>query len=102
MMFDSKSEWSPTPGFLRLYVEDGDAVYRQALEAGATTVTEVTELFFGERVGRVRDPFGNIWWIQQRLENLTPEEIGKRAGEGKYTDAMQYLQSTLDRELSRR
>lgn len=102
MAFDAKAEWPPTPCFLRLYVADGDAVYRQALKAGATSVTEVTELFFGEKVGRVRDPFGNIWWIQQRLENLTPEEMGKRAGETGYMNAMQYLQSSLDHELSQR
>jgi uncharacterized glyoxalase superfamily protein PhnB len=66
MMFDTKADWPETPCFLRLYVEDCDAVYQQALKAGATSVTEVTYLFFGDRVGRARDPFGNLWWIQIR------------------------------------
>lgn len=61
MMFDAKPEWPDTPCFLRFYVEDGDKVFEQALKAGATPVTELTELFFGDRVGRVKDPFGNIW-----------------------------------------
>ena len=56
MAFDAREEWSDTPGFLRLYVEDGDAVHARALRAGATSVTEMTNLFFGDRVGRVRDP----------------------------------------------
>jgi PhnB protein len=44
-----------------LFVDDADAVYQKALDAGATSVTRVTPLFFGDRVGRVRDPLGNIW-----------------------------------------
>ena len=60
---------------LRLYVSDGDAVYQQALAAGATAVTEMTSLAFGDRVGRVRDPFGNLWWIQTRLENLDLDQL---------------------------
>jgi PhnB protein len=102
MAFDAREGWPVTPGFLRLYVEDGDAVYRRALEAGATSVTEMTDLFFGDRVGRVRDPQGDIWWIQTRLEEVDPEEMEKRAGEKGYVDAMQYVQESLDRELSSR
>src|SRR5689334_5731358 len=45
MMFDAKEGWPPTPSFIRLFVEDGDAVYQQALKAGGTSVTEMTELF---------------------------------------------------------
>ncbi|MBI1879202.1 MAG: VOC family protein [Chloroflexi bacterium] len=102
MMFDAKEEWPPTPSFIRLYVEDGDAVYQQALVAGGTSVTEMTELFFGDRVGRVRDPWGNIWWIQERLEALDFEEMMKRAGEQTAIEAMRYVQESLDRELSGR
>jgi uncharacterized glyoxalase superfamily protein PhnB len=102
MAFDARKEWPPTPCFLRLYVPDGDVVYQQALAAGATSVTEMTSLSFGDRVGRVRDPFGNVWWIQTRLENLAPQEMAKRAAEPQYRDAMLYLQESLDSELSSR
>ena len=102
MAFDAKEEWPDTPSFLRLYAEDGDAVYRRALEAGATSVTEMTDLFFGDRVGRVRDPQGNVWWIQTRVEKVDAEEMEKRAGEKEYVGAMQYVQESLDRELSSR
>ncbi|GIO31132.1 MULTISPECIES: VOC family protein [Paenibacillus] len=47
MMFDAKKEWPDTPAFLRLYVEDGDAAFRRALQEGATTMTEMTDMFFG-------------------------------------------------------
>ena len=91
MMFDAKPDWPPTPGFLRLYVEDADAVHRQAVAAGGTSVTEVTHLFFGDRVGRVRDPFGNLWWIQTRVEDLTMEELETRLSDPTFTKAMDYV-----------
>ena len=47
--FDAREGWPNTPCFLRLYIEDADAVYQQALSAGATTVTEMTNLFWGPR-----------------------------------------------------
>ena len=95
MGFDAKPEWPDTPDFLRLYVADADAVHRQALESGATSVTEVTHLFWGDRVGRVRDPFGNLWWIQSRVEEVAPEEMQRRAGEQEWIERMAYVQGSL-------
>ena len=80
---------------LRLYVEDGDAVVRQAVAAGATVVTRLTELAWGDRVGRVRDPLGNLWWIQERVEEPTPEEVARRFQDPKFAEGMRYVQSTL-------
>ncbi|WP_030678531.1 VOC family protein [Streptomyces rimosus] len=93
MMFDARPEWPSTPGFLRLYVEDADAVHRQAVAAGGTSVTEVTHLSFGDRVGRVRDPLGNLYWIQERVEDVSPEEMERRLGDPEFTKAMEYVQS---------
>ena len=78
MMFDAPAGWPDTPAFLRLYVEDGDAAYRRALQAGAAPVTVMTTLFFGDRVGRIRDPLGNIWWIQAHVEDVDPAELARR------------------------
>jgi len=93
MMFDARPDWPPTPGVLRLYVPDADAVHRQAVAAGGTSVTEVTHLFFGDRVGRVRDPLGNLWWIQARIEDLSPQEMEQRLSDPAFTKAMEYFQS---------
>ena len=93
MMFDSPFPVA-TPGLLRLYVEDADASFRRAVAAGATPVTRLTELAWGDRVGRVRDPLGNIWWIQERLEEPTPEEIAARFTDPTFTQAMEYVRST--------
>lgn len=92
MMFDSKEDWPDTPAFLRLYVEDCDAVYRQAQKAGATSVTAPTHLPWGDRVARVRDPLGNLWWIMTRIEDVTEEEMETRAGEKQFIEAMQYVE----------
>jgi PhnB protein len=91
MAFDARPEWPDTPAFLRLYFEDADAMHRRAVEAGATSVTEMTELAFGDRVGRVRDPQGNLWWIQTRVEDLDLEEMARRASEPRYVEAMSYV-----------
>jgi PhnB protein len=100
MMFDSPFAVA-TPGLLRLYVEDGAAVVARAVEAGATVVTQLTDLAWGDRVGRVRDPLGNLWWIQERVEEPTPEELARRFQDPKFTQAMHYLQSTLPDGLAR-
>jgi uncharacterized glyoxalase superfamily protein PhnB len=100
MAFDTRPSWGPTRAFLRLYVEDCEAVYRRALDAGASSVTRPTDLFFGERVARVRDPHGNIWWIHSRVEDVPPEEMQRRARDKKYVEAMTYLQSSLEKAMS--
>jgi uncharacterized glyoxalase superfamily protein PhnB len=93
MMFDGPGDWPATPAFLRLYVRDGDAVFRRAVDAGGTPVTEMTELFWGDRVGRVRDPFGNLYWIQTRVAEPDAEEVGRRAVLPEFVAAMEYVQS---------
>lgn len=92
MMFDSKKGWPHTPSFLRLYVDDCDATHQQAVKSGASSVTEPTDMAWGEKVSRVRDPFGNIWWLMERREEVSPEKLQRRFGEKKYIDAMAYVQ----------
>ncbi|QJQ21024.1 VOC family protein [Pseudomonas sp. SK] len=64
---------------LHLYVEDSDKVHAQALAAGATQLSAVTDQFYGDRSGTLKDPFGNIWFVSTHKEDLTPEEIRARA-----------------------
>jgi PhnB protein len=98
-MFDAKEEWPDTPAFLTLYVEDCDATHRRALAAGATEVTPLGNNAWGDRGSRIRDPFGNIWWIQTHVEDVSEEEMLRRMGEEQYIDGMQVAQDTLDGEL---
>jgi PhnB protein len=95
MLFDSHPSWPATPAFFRLYLEDIEKPYQQALKAGAQSVTESTELFWGDRVARVRDPFGNIWWLQTYGSSLSGEEMESRMHNPAMIEAMQYVQHSL-------
>jgi PhnB protein len=96
MMFDARDGWPDTPAFLRLYVADADVTYQQALAAGATPVTQVTALFFGDRVGRVRDPLGNVWWLQSHDEDVDPAELARRPQEPSAAEALRYVETSFD------
>jgi len=68
-----------SPVGIFLYVPDVDATCKQALASGATEVMPVSDQFWGDRYGKVLDPFGHQWNIATHVEDLTPEEIGERA-----------------------
>ncbi len=61
------------------YWEDVDPVWERAIAAGAEVVYPLADQFYGERGGRVRDPFGQQWMLSQRIEQLSAEEIERRA-----------------------
>lgn len=67
-----------TPVTIVLYVNDVDAVFRQAIAAGATEVRPVRDEFYGDRSGTLRDPFGHVWTINTHVEDVSREEIGRR------------------------
>jgi uncharacterized glyoxalase superfamily protein PhnB len=79
MISDSRGEWKPMASALYLYVSDTDATYRKALDAGATSLMEPADQFYGDRNAGVRDGFGNIWWIGTRIEDVSREELERRA-----------------------
>jgi len=66
------------PMVLHLHVDDADAVMRQAVAAGATVVRPAADEFYGERSGRVRDPFGHEWLIGHAIEEVSPAEMQRR------------------------
>jgi PhnB protein len=68
-----------TPVSIMLYVADVDAVFNRTVAAGAKVKQPVKDQFYGDRSGTVEDPFGHVWTIATHKEDLTPEEIGKRA-----------------------
>jgi len=68
-----------TPSTLYIYVPNVDAVYQQAVKAGGKSVSEPTDMFYGDRCGAVKDPSGNTWSIATHKEDLTADELVKRA-----------------------
>lgn len=74
---------APQPGVqppmrIHLHVDDADAAIARAVEAGAQPLGEVSDAFYGERSGRVIDPFGHVWLIGHSIEEVSPEEMQRR------------------------
>jgi uncharacterized glyoxalase superfamily protein PhnB len=67
-----------SPVTIHLYVTDADAVFARAVEAGATVAMPLADMFWGDRYGKVVDPFGHHWSIAEHLEDLTPEQMRER------------------------
>ncbi len=67
-----------SPVDIHLYVEDVDAVYKRALQAGATSLREPTDQFYGERDAQLKDLSGHVWFVSSRIEEVSSEEMKKR------------------------
>ena len=102
LAFDAQPEWPDTPSMLRIWVVDANATVDRAVAAGARIVTALNDNAFGQRGARVRDPFGNIWWVTQHLEDVDADEIAVRMQDPRYVESMREAQATLDTELSGR
>jgi hypothetical protein len=85
-----------------LYVEDCDADHRRAIATGAAELTPLSTHAWGDRGSRVRNPFGNVWWIQTHVEDVGEEAMMRRMGEPEYIVGMRGAQETLDRDLRSR
>jgi PhnB protein len=68
-----------TSASIMLYVEDTDSLYKQAVDAGATSLMEPDDMFWGDRMSSVQDPFGHSWTIMTHVEDVSPEEMEKRS-----------------------
>jgi PhnB protein len=87
MMSDEFPEWQSfapqsiggTPATLLIYVDDVDAAYQQALGAGASKMSEPADQFWGDRMAGLYDPYGHRWSLATHIEDVTPEEVGRRA-----------------------
>jgi uncharacterized glyoxalase superfamily protein PhnB len=81
MLSDASTENPSTSTMIHLYVEDVDAVYQRALEAGASSLREPENQFYGDRSAGVKDAFGNQWWLATHVEDVSPEELQRRQDE---------------------
>jgi PhnB protein len=89
MLSDENPQWgaqSPetlggSPSSLHIYVEDADALFKRAVEAGCEVVAPIMDAFWGDRYGKLKDPFGHQWGIATHIEDVPPEDMGRRAEE---------------------
>ncbi len=68
-----------TPVTIHLFVQDCDAVFKRAVDAGAQVQMPMQDMFWGDRYGQVGDPFGHTWSIATHKQDLTPQQIGEAA-----------------------
>lgn len=67
-----------SPVSIHVYVQDADATFAAALAAGATSLNEVADQFYGDRTGTFQDPWGHKWHVSSRFEDVSPEELEQR------------------------
>jgi PhnB protein len=79
MIGGARGDQKPLPCMNYIYVPDCDATYRKALAAGATSLMEPADQFYGDRNAGVMDSTGNMWWIATHVEDVPPEELKRRA-----------------------
>lgn len=78
MISEARDEWKPMPERNLLYVNDTDATYARALQAGATSLMQPADQFWGDCNAGVKDASGNYWWIATHQEDVSPEELATR------------------------
>jgi PhnB protein len=79
MEFRSPPSIGGTPVHLHMYVENADAVVNRAVAAGAKLLRPVQDQFYGDRLGTVADPYGHVWHVSTHKEDLSMDELRKRA-----------------------
>jgi uncharacterized glyoxalase superfamily protein PhnB len=103
MVFDAPKSWPETPAFLSVYVENADETVARAIDAGGALITQVaTSGIVGDHGGRVKDPQGNIWWIQTHLEDIDEATMMERFADPTELAIMEDAQRTLDSEMRSR
>jgi PhnB protein len=81
MMGEAGGDHKAAPACLYMYVPNVDKVYATAIEAGGVSIMEPTDMFYGDRNAGVKDSAGNSWWIATHVEDVSPQEMEKRAKE---------------------
>ena len=74
----SPESFGGSPVGIFMYVDDVDAAFKQAVDAGASTEMPPADMFWGDRYGRLTDPFGHKWSLATHIEDVAPEEMKKR------------------------
>lgn len=74
----SPAQGATNPMYIHLYVADADAIFNRAVKAGARVEMALQNMFWGDRYGKLTDPFGQQWGIATHIEDVTPEEMKRR------------------------
>lgn len=78
MLSDANPQFPAFGNMINVYTEDVDATYKRALAAGAISLREPSNQFYGDRTAGVKDKHGNQWWIATHIEDVSPQELERR------------------------
>ncbi|MFC7646464.1 VOC family protein [Streptosporangium lutulentum] len=101
LAFDRHADWPHIPSLLRVFIADADQAFSRAVAAAAMSSPSGERRLRTAR-GRVKDPFGNIWWVVSSVEDVSEDEMWRRLQDPVYAEVMRTAQETLDAELSGR
>ncbi|MFJ1262680.1 VOC family protein [Capnocytophaga canis] len=73
LLADSKADWAFTPAFLQIYVDNAQQILEKAKTEKAEIITELSDFYNGLKLARLKDPFGNIWWLYEKVANKPSE-----------------------------
>jgi uncharacterized glyoxalase superfamily protein PhnB len=99
LVADSKEDWPFTPAFLQVYVEDAQEVLNRAEKEGADIITQVSVFYNGLKLARFKDPWGNIWWLYEKMnvqnlgENKSDTDWHNKKPSEIYTTLMQAMKN---------
>lgn len=79
MAAEAQENWPAMPMSIYLYIPDVDTTYDRAVNAGAESLMKPANQFYGDRTAGIKDPLGNYWWLGTHIEDMSPEELQKRA-----------------------
>ena len=79
MGYKSPKSLGGSPVSIMIYVDDVDTVFKQAVDAGAKEQRPIKDQFYGDRSGTLEDPFGHVWHVATHKEDISPEEMERRA-----------------------
>ncbi len=79
MVGGANQQFTPRPQTVYVYLPDVDVIYQRALNAGAKSIVPVANQFYGDRNGGFEDPAGNWWWVATHVEDVSKEELERRA-----------------------
>jgi PhnB protein len=81
MLAEATPEYPASPCAIYMYVKDADALYKRAIQAGATSVMEPADMFYGDRNAGVKDATGMQWWIGTHIKEVSQEEVERISAE---------------------
>lgn len=79
MLGTTTADFHPLPCMVHVYTNNVDTIYQKGLEGGATSIMAPADQFYGDRSAGLKDPMGNYWWIATHKEDVSHEELNRRA-----------------------